>query len=252
MTRDGASLRAIDTAKQSRDWLDRIPAARAGVLAAVSAARAETALTEVGLLKAERVADHRAEMLRRLYLDEGLPAKEVAARLGLTQDHVWSRLRRAGINRARTPSQPLERLYLEERLSLAELGRRFDVDPHVVARNLDRYGIPRDRPPIGGASLEELYVREQLGVRAVAGRPLQPGGSAGRTGPERHPDPAARTTGQRLRRPACCCRTRLSERRDLACRRRRPGRRYGRRWTRRDDRRPYRRPVGVRGCVGRA
>lgn len=61
MTRDIVSAPTPDTAKQLRHWLDGIPAARTGALAAVSAAMAEQALTDVGLLKTERVTDDSAE-----------------------------------------------------------------------------------------------------------------------------------------------------------------------------------------------
>ena len=40
----------------------------------------------------------------------------------------------------------------------------------MVARNLDHQGIPRARPPLERDALERLYVDEQLGIKAIAGR----------------------------------------------------------------------------------
>lgn len=53
---------------------------------------------------------------------------------------------------------------------LAEVSRRFDVGLHVVARNLDRHGVPATVHPLERAVLEELYVKQGWGIRAVAAR----------------------------------------------------------------------------------
>jgi DNA-binding CsgD family transcriptional regulator len=230
-------------------WLGGEPLDRAAAEVGLPVAQAELALFGRRIVGSVEPADHNPKaserlvdkasridegLLRRLYVEEGMRAKDVAVRLGLTEAAVSSRLRRAGINRDRTPqtvtdgkvrelyaqgksirviaaelgihqrsvwrhleragvelrprgpagtvlSRPqLERLYVTDGLPLAEISRRFEVTPHVVARNLERYGIVRQRPPLDRAVLEQLYLKERLGIRAIAARLEASQGQVGR------------------------------------------------------------------------
>jgi transposase-like protein len=159
------------------EWLDGIPFARAAAAAAVAFAHADTALADMELTD-PRKPNPDADTLRRLYLDEGLTAKEVAARIGMTEKAVSNRLRRAGINRNRTPQavtdQTVRALY-EDGLSIRAIAAELGMHQRSVWRHLGQAGVelrPRGKPGVelSRRQLEQLYVRDGLSLAEVARR----------------------------------------------------------------------------------
>lgn len=100
----------------------------------------------------------------------------MAARLGLTEDQTWSRLRRAGINRGRTPQsvtdQKVGELY-EAGLSIRAIAAELGIHYRNVWRHLHRAGVERWPRGTGGIvlsrrALERLYLDERLSLAEVA------------------------------------------------------------------------------------
>jgi excisionase family DNA binding protein len=106
-------------------------------------------------------------LLRQLYLDEGLNAIDIAARLGIAQQAVLDRLHAAGIpvrngssSGPRKPAPPrpprfpvppreeLERLIVVERIGMMRAAEIYGVSEGTVARWLDSYAMPH--PQEGG------------------------------------------------------------------------------------------------------
>lgn len=123
-----------------------------------------------------------AEVLRRLYVDEGLTLEEIGALLGVSPQTVSNRLRRTSIAARSSPSMPrldvdgreVARLYSEEGMSAPAIARALGCGVSTLYSRLDAAGVPRRatgggrsrRPP--GETLRVLYVSEERPVRAIA------------------------------------------------------------------------------------
>ena len=83
--------------------------------------------------------------LRRLYLDEGLSAEEIAKIYGCSGRTVFDRLRKYGINTRcsaiKIPEDKLRQLYLDEELSSCKIAEIFGCSDGTVRNNLQKYGI---------------------------------------------------------------------------------------------------------------
>lgn len=128
------------------------------------------------------------ELLRELYVEEGLTASEVAERVGGSAARVLAALRRAGIP-TRAPGTPsgrrltrltpelLHQLYVVEELSTVEIAKRVGGDSKRVWPALVRAGIPR-RPrgpsprPVKAdrGELVDAYVEERASLEELAER----------------------------------------------------------------------------------
>jgi len=103
------------------------------------------------------------EQLQRLYVDQDLPARQVAEELGCSQTRVLAALRRHGIpvHTERPPVPPLlvnaatlSDLYVTQRLDDAEIGSRYGVPAWRVKKRRSELGVhrpvgtpPRPAPP---------------------------------------------------------------------------------------------------------
>jgi hypothetical protein len=77
---------ADDTVRRLRQLrLAGMPLARAAVAVRVTFPEAEEWLTELGLPVAAQRQRVDVELLRRLYVDEGLPVADIADRLGISE-----------------------------------------------------------------------------------------------------------------------------------------------------------------------
>jgi hypothetical protein len=186
-------------------WLAGVPLERAADAAGLTVAEAERRLTGLGYRLTPQREAFDVEVLRRLYVNERLPAAQVGARLGLTEEQVRGRLRRAGIHRPpRVSAEQVQELYEGGPVGRGGGGRAGDPSARRVAPpRRRRCGPPSPRFPRGGAveagartalpagrpvvgrggpqlrrrpapldrdTLERLYVDERLGIRAVAAR----------------------------------------------------------------------------------
>lgn len=125
-----------------------------------------------------------AELLRRLYVEEGKTLAEVGPLVGYSQGGVAKLLRSYGIpTRPRTgrrlshdeqlSRERLAAMYQDEALSVAEIARRAGTTEDRVALRLRRYGIPLRRArteALEAGLLEELYRDQGLAVGDIAGR----------------------------------------------------------------------------------
>jgi transposase-like protein len=127
------------------------------------------------------------EELGRLYIEEKLSTRGLAAHFGVHQATIWRALNEAGV-----PGHPrggwakpkwpewiakdvLEQLYVAERLPMREVARRLGVWDTTVRRALVGYGIPielhqpnRRRPTRD--ELVDLYVHQGLSTKDLAVR----------------------------------------------------------------------------------
>jgi len=100
----------------------------------------------------------RNDEIVRLYTEGRLPAKEVAARFGLTECGVLYILNAAGVRRrskawravwpwrdANERSKQITAAYAKEGLCLREIAVHFGLSPSTVSRILDEAGVPRRR-----------------------------------------------------------------------------------------------------------
>lgn len=123
-------------------------------------------------------------LLRQLYVEQRLRAREIAARLGYANAAVRRALRRHGIviedNRRGRPRQRriefdralLEELYVNRDLSAEAVGRELGVTGALVLKRLHDYGIPVrrtrwDHPSDGPVRLEELKKNRMVRVALV-------------------------------------------------------------------------------------
>ena len=166
---------ADDTVRRLRQlWLAGTPLACAAVSVRVTFPEAEEWLTELGLPVAARRKRVDVELLRRLYVDQGLPVADIAERLGL-ESQVRSPVSHAGLRRARPDhSAKVVRLY-RRGMSIRAIAGKLGIHHRSVWRILDEAGVARR--PVGGrgrrlrkADLQRLYVREGLSLAEVAGR----------------------------------------------------------------------------------
>ena len=156
-------------------WLAGMPLARAAVSVRVTFPEAEEWLTEVALPVAAQRKRVDVELLRRLYVDEGLPVADIAERLGCSEGLVRSRVSHAGLRRVRTDhSARVVRLY-RRGWSIRAIAQKVGVHHRSVWRILDGAGVARR--PVGSrgrrlrrADLQRLYVREGLSLAEVARR----------------------------------------------------------------------------------
>ena len=136
-------------------------------------------------------ADHPAlapEILRRLYVDEGLSLKQVADRIGppASKRIVQRALQRDGVQlRPKIPparkqalmsKEKLERLYIDEGRSLPEVAAIFGVNPATVIKRMRWFGLDRrkgawhgvgDRQPLSHDLLWELRVVQRLSAHRI-------------------------------------------------------------------------------------
>src|SRR5581483_1856512 len=125
-----------------------------------------------------------ADLLRDLYIEQGLSVLEVARRLGHGRDWVVDRLDRYGLPSRRWQKKPrpplpaarLRRPWADERRSVPEIADHFGVPADWVRAELARHAISRPRRPPRGLTpltakdLEDLYVRRGLTAAQIAGR----------------------------------------------------------------------------------
>ena len=159
-----------------------------------------------------------ADVLRRLYVDEGLSIAETARRLHTSTDKVALRLRRYDIPRrpeGRHPAGPglrdtVGQLYAVEGLSVKEVALRVDRSPERVRELLRAAGIPLRPPPprplppgyepLSRELLVELYVTQGLTLAEVAervgGRPARVAAALRRHQIPRRPPPIRRLPGR--------------------------------------------------------
>ncbi len=117
------------------------------------------------------------DTVRRLYVDHGWSAAEIATHVGCSVSTVFFRLRRLGVPsrppRPRECSRPadaeLRRLHLDEGLTLRQIATRFSVTRQAVWRWLTSAGIPpRPAPPRPAGDVEavaELYDQGLSGLQ---------------------------------------------------------------------------------------
>ena len=175
--RSKASLRGAESHLRSTS-LSGIPRSSwyRAAAAAMMAPDAGWAATDADPVGRRRVVP--VDELRRLYLDEGLPAKQVADRVGLTEKAVWGRLRRAGINRARTPQAVTDekvRALYEDGLTIRGIAAELGIHQRSVWRHLDQAGVelrPRGKPGVvlSRRQLEQLYIDEGLTLAEIGRR----------------------------------------------------------------------------------
>jgi hypothetical protein len=124
-------------------------------------------------------------LLERLYVQEGLSVRQVAARLGVGRERVARRLAAYGIRphphgwrgEHGLTHPVLQELYERQQLTLRDIAERFGVTHGTVRRALVRHGIaarPRTvrgsggRPPLSAEVLHELYVTRGQSMTQVA------------------------------------------------------------------------------------
>jgi transposase-like protein len=116
--------------------------------------------------------------IRRLYVDGGCTAAEIAQQLGCAPSTVYHRLSRMGVSRrlpaprhrSRPDETTLRRLYIEQGLTLRQVALRYAVSPQAVHGWLRAAGIQRrpsgaPAPPWDSADLVELYRQGWSGLR---------------------------------------------------------------------------------------
>ncbi len=111
------------------------------------------------------------QVLRALYLDQGMTRREIADELGVPEHRVRAWLTESGItprtrgganreDRHRVPRDDLEKLYVDERLTSAEVGNRTGVNLQTVLKSLHEQELPVRVPNDSQAEmvlLDELY-----------------------------------------------------------------------------------------------
>lgn len=136
-------------------------------------------------------ADHPAlapEILRRLYIEEGLSLKQVADRIGppASKRIVQRALQRDGVplrpaipparKQALMSKEQLERLYIDEGRSLPEVAAIFGVTPSTVIKRMRSFNLDRrkgawrgvgDRQPLSHDLLWELRVVQRLSAHRI-------------------------------------------------------------------------------------
>ena len=156
-------------------WLAGMPLARAAAAVRITYPEAEGWLSELGLPATAGRKRVDVDLLRRLYVDEGLPVADIADRLGISEDLVRSRVSNARLRRVRTDhSAIVVRLYRRGQ-SIRVIAGTLDLHPRTVWRLLDEAGM--ERRPVGSlgrrlrkADLQRLYVRGGLSMAEVARR----------------------------------------------------------------------------------
>lgn len=124
------------------------------------------------------------DILRELYVEQGLPGAEIAQRLGVSRQTVYNRLHAIGIRRRPVGTSPdipgLDRdklvdLYVNQRISAGRIGAQFCVSAGVIERQLHRFNIPtRHRnsaagnPLLSEQSLRSMYEDRRLPVDEIA------------------------------------------------------------------------------------
>lgn len=107
--------------------------------------------------------------LRRLYSDEGMSLRAIAAKFGVSHQAVHERLTLAGVElRGRGVvawQQPikksiLDQLYIKQRLTVAEIAKQLETSETRVYQSLKAHSIPRVRPaqrsPLGRLLVGEV------------------------------------------------------------------------------------------------
>ncbi len=134
-----------------------------------------------------------AEMLRALYVDEGLSAPQIAHQFGYRDpSSIRDALRRVGIplrhigGEARRPGRPpltaelLEELYVRQRQPLRMIGRNLGYAEKTLVAALEELGIPIRRPGEWRSNfrprtefprhiLVELYENQELTIEVIGG-----------------------------------------------------------------------------------
>jgi DNA-binding CsgD family transcriptional regulator len=132
------------------------------------------------------------EEVVRMYLDEGLSARQIAASLHLSRPRVSSALREAGLalaGRGRGRRRPnrrlpepedlsgvLRQLYVEQRLTSKTVGELLGMSERTVRERLEEHGIPRrtkggfdrqDRLDPDPAAVAELYLDRGMTAKEI-------------------------------------------------------------------------------------
>ena len=124
------------------------------------------------------------EMLRRLYVDEGLSVAAMAGRLGVAAQTVHNWLVAGGVPRRRSPARfradiddrEIIRLYTHEGHTAAEIAEQLACSASLVYWRLARDGVdrrsqaPRRRPGPTAQELSHVYRDGGLSLRELAGR----------------------------------------------------------------------------------
>jgi Helix-turn-helix domain len=119
-----------------------------------------------------------ADILRHLYVDEGLTIGTTASRLGIGTLIVRRELARHGIaqrtRRIEFSRGLIEQLYVKDRLSQVKIAKRLGVHPRIICREMRRHGIAVRAPLdaqgtiIDRRVLEDLYLTRRLSQRKIA------------------------------------------------------------------------------------
>jgi DNA-directed RNA polymerase specialized sigma subunit len=136
------------------------------------------------LLPAEERRKRNQEIVR-LYTEGRLPAKEAAARFGLTEEGVLYILRVAGVRRrsrswrahwpwkdANERSKEITAAYVKEGLSILEIAARFGLSQECVYETLDGIGaITRSKDIVrDNHDIIRVYLEEGLTIAEIATR----------------------------------------------------------------------------------
>jgi len=92
-----------------------------------------------------------AEVLERLYHEEGLSTRDIGERFGVSgktiqrwmERHEIERRNCGGVLIEQPSEEELNRLYHEERMTLSEIGDEFGVTKRAVGRWMEKHGIVR-------------------------------------------------------------------------------------------------------------
>ena len=114
------------------------------------------------------------ETIRRLYVDEGLSARELAEAMGISKDKAVAKLYRYGIKKPlREPATEgmLRRMYLNEGLTAEEIARRTGFATGTIRVYLTQYGIKRG-PANGRGGYRECVRPEKEELERLAAEGL--------------------------------------------------------------------------------
>jgi transposase len=103
------------------------------------------------------------DQIRRLYINQGWSAPEIASHFGCGTSTVYARLERLGVARrparprsdARPSDEDLRELYATDGLSLRQIAERFNVSAQAAHRWVTAAGIER-RPPGATAAVIDI------------------------------------------------------------------------------------------------
>ena len=112
------------------------------------------------------------ENVHEMYKD-GIPTKEIMARLGMSKDQVYYILNRViGVKRPKRVKRPsddrLYELYILDEVSQTKIAKRYGVCASTVRSWLDDAELERERDKPSKEELHELYRVEKMRRREIA------------------------------------------------------------------------------------